>query len=145
MARATTRRADLDLERVRRAVEIAERTTSAEIVVSVAPFFVGRLWPAARRAFRRLGVAHTRHHNGVLVFVVPARRGVIVLADDAAHARIDPAVWQDVAARIAAACARGEGTEGLVDGIHRLAQALAPAFPHERGDINELPDQPVAP
>ena len=145
MARATTRRADLDLERVQRAVETAERTTSAEIVVSVAPFFVGRLWPAARRAFRRLGVAHTRHRNGVLVFVVPARRGVIVLADDGAHARVDPAVWQDVAARISAAFARGHGSDGLVEGIHHLARALAAAFPRERGDVNELPDRPVAP
>lgn len=143
MARATTRRKELDLDRVREAVRTAEEHTSAEIVVSIAPFFIGRTWPAARRAFARLGVARTRQRNGVLVFVVPARRKVIVLADQGAHARIDAGVWPDITTRIAASFARGHGTAGLVDGIERLAHALAGPFPHERGDINELPDQPI--
>ena len=142
MARATTRRRDIEVVRVREAVEAAERLTSAEIVVSVAPFFLGRVWTAARRAFARLGVARTRGRNGVLVFVVPSRRQVIVLADDGAVARIEPAIWRDAAARIAAAFARGEGTAGLVDGIEWLARVLSGPFPHERTDVNELPDQP---
>lgn len=143
MTRATTRRKDLDLDRVRQAIEAAERHTSAEIVVSIAPFFVGRLWPAARRTFARLGVARTHGRNGVLIFVVPARRQVLVLADDAAHAHLDPAVWREAAARIAAAFGRGEGTTGLVAGVEYLACALAGPFPHHRGDPNELPDRPV--
>jgi uncharacterized membrane protein len=142
MARATTRRKEIDLARVREAVEAAELHTSAEIVVSISPFFLGRVWPAARRAFARLGVAQTRGRNGVLVFVVPSRRQVVVLADDGALARIDAAVWDDIAARIAAAFARGHGTTGLVDGIARLSCALSGPFPHERTDVNELPDQP---
>jgi uncharacterized membrane protein len=142
MGRATTRRKDLDLGRVRAAVEAAERTTSAEIVVSIAPFFIGRMWPAARRAFERLGVARTRHRNGVLVFVVPARRAVVVLADAGAHARVDPGVWDDIAHRIAGEFGRGHGTDGLVDGIELIARALREAFPHEAGDVNELPDRP---
>jgi uncharacterized membrane protein len=142
MPRATTQRKAIDLTRVREAVEAAELRTSAEIVVSISPFFLGRVWPTARRVFARLGVAHTRGHNGVLVFVVPSRRQVVVLADDGALARIDAAVWGDVAAQIAAAFARGHGTAGLVDGIDRLSRALSGAFPHERTDVNELPDQP---
>ena len=139
---AMTRRRDLDLARVREAVEAAERRTSAEIVVSIAPFFLGRVWTAARRAFERLGVADTRARNGVLVFVVPARRQVVVLADDGALARIDPAIWSDAASRIAAACACGDGTAGLVLGIEALARALSGPFPREPGDVNELPNRP---
>jgi uncharacterized membrane protein len=84
MGHATTRRREIDAACVRRAVEAAEHRTSAEIVVSIAPFFLGRVWSAARRAFARLGVAGTRARNGVLVFVVPSRRQVVVLADDGA-------------------------------------------------------------
>jgi uncharacterized membrane protein len=142
MPPATTRRKDIDRARVRQAVEAAERRTSAEIVVSIAPFFLGRVWPAARRAFERLGVARTRGRNGVLVFVVPARRQVVVLADEGALARLEPATWRDVASRIADAFARGQGTTGLVDGIERLSRVLSGPFPHQRGDLNELPDQP---
>jgi uncharacterized membrane protein len=139
---ATTARRDIDLSRVREAIEAAERRTSAEIVVSVAPFFVGRVWPAARRAFASLGVANTRARNGVLVFVVPARRQVVVLADRGAYAELDPSVWREVADRIAAAFARGEGTLGLVEGIDQLSRALAARFPYRPGDVDELPDQP---
>lgn len=142
MQHATTRRRDIDLARVRLAVEAAERRTSAEIMVSIAPFFFGRVWPAAQRAFDRLGVARTRGRNGVLVFVVPARRQVVVLADESALARVDPAIWRDGASRIADAFAHGRGTDGLVDGIEWLARALSEPFPHQRGDTNELPDQP---
>jgi uncharacterized membrane protein len=142
MGTATTRRKDIDLLRVRAAVEAAERRTSAEIVVSIAPFFVGRVWRAAERAFVQLGVARTHARNGVLVFVVPSRRQVIVLPDDGAAAGIEPSVWTDVATGIADAFARGEGTTGLVDGIELLSHALARRFPYHRADVNELPDQP---
>ncbi len=142
MGRATTRRREIDVVRVREAVEDAELRTSAEIVVSIAPFFFGNVSAAAHRAFARLGVANTRARNGVLVFLVPARRQVIVLADDGATARIDDGVWRDVASRIAAASARGEATAGLLDGIDQLARVLGEAFPRDPGDVNELPDQP---
>ena len=142
MAHATCRRKDLELDRVREAIEAAERRTSAEIVVSIAPFFLGRIWPAAQRAFARLRVAHTRRRNGVLIFIVPARRQVVVLADRGAHAQIDPAMWHEAASRIAAAFGRGHGTAGLVAGIEHLAHTLAGPYPHERDDVNELPDQP---
>jgi len=142
MGHATTRRKDLDLARVREAVEAAERRTSAEIVVAIAPFFLGRVWSAARRAFARLGVARTRARNGVLVFVAPSRRQVVVLADEGALARVDASVWSDAAARIANAFALGRGTSGLVDGIEWLSRALSGPFPHERADVNELPDRP---
>jgi uncharacterized membrane protein len=143
MHRATTRRKDIDVARVREAVEAAERTTSAEIVVSIAPFFLGRVWHAAQRAFARLGVSRTRERNGLLVFVVPSRRQVVVLADEGALARVDPSVWPETATQIATAFARGHGTTGLVDGIARLARSLRGPFPHEHADVNELPDQPV--
>jgi uncharacterized membrane protein len=143
MHRATIRRKEIDVARVREAVEAAEGTTSAEIVVSIAPFFLGRVWQAAQGAFARLGVSRTRGRTGVLVFVVPSRRQVVVLADDGALARVDPSVWSETATQIATAFARGDGTDGLVDGVARLARSLRGPFPHECADVNELPDQPM--
>jgi uncharacterized membrane protein len=140
MTRATTRRRDIDARRVRAAVEEAERVTSAEIVVAIAPFFFGKVWRAARRAFEKLGVGNTERRNGVLVFLVPARRQVIVLPDVGADLALDPMIWRDVAQHIATSCAHGHGTHGVVDGIQRLAQSLARVFPRHANDINELPD-----
>lgn len=139
---ATTRRRDIEVDRVQAAIEDAEQRTSAEIVVSIAPFFIGRVAHAADRAFRRLAIARTAQRNGVLVFVVPARRQVVVLPDIGAEARLAPAVWRSSAARIAAGFGGGRGTDGLIDGIQRLAGELAVAFPPNRELGNELPDVP---
>jgi uncharacterized membrane protein len=142
MSRATTRRREIDRDRVRAAVESAEACTSAEIVVAIAPFFVGRVWRAARRAFARLGVAGTRRRTGVLVFVVPSRRQVVILPDEGACDRIDAAIWRGIAAAIAAGFGDGRGTDGLVDGVLQLGDALSVPFPRAPGDLNELPDEP---
>jgi uncharacterized membrane protein len=139
---ATTHRREIDREAVHRAVMAAEQCTSAEIVVAVAPFFIGRMWQAARRAFIQLGVASTRRRNGVLVFVVPSRRQVVVLPDESACDALDPKVWQVVATHIAAAFANGRGTEGLLEGVAKLGDALSAPFPPSPDDVNELPDMP---
>ncbi len=92
--------------------------------------------------FNRVQIPDLGRGTVASAIVVPARPQVIVLADDAAHARIDRSVWHDVASRIAAAFARGDGTAGLIDGIDRLAGVLSEPLPDEPGDVDELPDQP---
>jgi uncharacterized membrane protein len=136
----TAHRPAFDRDRVRAAVEAEERGTSAEIVVAVSPFFLGNVWRAARRAFVKLGIARTRERNGVLLFVVPARHEVVVMADDAIHARLGARVWREIADDVAAAFGRGEGTAGVIDAVARLGAVLAAAFPRCPHDVNELVD-----
>ena len=130
-----TLRATIDRNRVLEAVQTAERRTSAEIVVTNAPFFIGSVERAAHRVFARLGVARTLRRSGVLVFVVPARNEVVVLCDEGAERCVDCSVWHEVATQIAKAFSRGDGTIGLVDGVARLAHALSGSFPYERADL----------
>jgi len=61
----------------------------------------------------------------VLVFVVPARGQVIVLADDVAIAAVDTMLWHGIASQIAGEFARGRGTLGIVEAVGRLAHALS--------------------
>lgn len=138
MSRPTTRRKQIDVSRVRAALVDAERTTSAELVVSIAPFFFGRVSRVAQRTFVRLHMAHSDARNGVLLFVAPSRRQVVVLADRNARANVDSAAWQNIAARIATAFAAGCGTTGLVEGIGELARTLAVPFPCTGADVNDL-------
>ena len=138
----TAHRHAIDKPTVRAAVTAAERLTAAEIVVSIAPFFVGDVGRAAGRAFERLGIAGTRGRNGVLLFVVPARRQLVVLADDAIRARLGDPIWQQLADDVAAAFGRGQGTTGVVDAVTGLGRSLAAAFPRTDDDTNELSDQP---
>jgi uncharacterized membrane protein len=130
----------IDEARVRAAIEAAERRTSGEIVVSIARWFWGNPERAARHAFDRLGVANTRLHNGVLVFVAPRRRRLIVLPDAAIDAQLGTAFCETVVAAIAERFRAGDLTGGLVHGIELIAQQLAAHFPRGADDRNELPD-----
>lgn len=131
----------LDFARVRAAIEAAERRTSGEIRVSVAPWFWGSVQGAAERAFRRLGMDRTRERNGVLVFVVPSRRRFVVLGDAGIHERVGQAFWDDVVRAMTPSFRSRDFTGGVVLGIERIAEALAREFPHdEAADENELSD-----
>jgi uncharacterized membrane protein len=131
----------LDQERVRKAIAAAEKQTSGEIRVSVAPLFWGRVRPVAERAFRRLGMANTRLRNGVLFFIVPARKRFVVLGDEGIHAKVGQGFWDGIAAKMAEHFEKGEFTEGLIAGIQTAAEGLSFHFPYEpAADLNELPD-----
>jgi uncharacterized membrane protein len=129
----------LDTERIERAIAAAEARTSGEIKVSVAPLFWGRVERAARRAFERLRLHETRERNGVLLFVVPARRTFYVLGDTGIHERVGPDFWRAVVDVMAPHFRRDDFTEGVLRGIAELGERLAQHFPH-RGeeDQNEL-------
>ena len=136
-------RKKIDEARVRAAIEAAEQRTSGQIVVSVADWFWGNPDRAARHAFDRLGIANTRRRNGVLVFVAPRRRRLIVLPDTAIDAALGTAFCQTVVAAIVERFRTGDLTGGLVHGIELIAGELAPHFPRGADDRNELPDAVV--
>jgi uncharacterized membrane protein len=130
-----------DAERIRGAIAAAEKKTSGEIRVSVAPFFWGRVRPVAERAFRRLGMENTKQRNGILFFIVPARKRFVVLGDEGIHAKVGQDFWDKIAEAMAARFRKGEFGDGLVDGIKEAVEGLAAHFPYDAAtDVNELPD-----
>jgi uncharacterized membrane protein len=131
----------IDRDRIKRAIEAAEHHTSGEICVSVAPVFWGSVEKAADKAFTRLGMTRTQAHNGVLFFVVPARRKFVVLGDSGIHDRVGQEFWDSVASAVSERFRAGDFTGGLVHGIERVGQQLATHFPYDPAtDKNELSD-----
>jgi uncharacterized membrane protein len=131
----------IDRERVKKAIQDAERLTSGEIRVSVAPFFWGRLRAAAERAFSRLGMTATRDRNGILLFIVPSRRRFVVLGDEGIHAKVGPEFWSDVTQAMSERFRTGDFTGGLIHGIETVGRELATHFPYDAATaVNELPD-----
>ena len=129
----TGNRGLIDPERVRDAIVAAERQTSAELRVSLAPWFWGSVQGAADKAFVRLGMTKTQQRNGVLFFVVPSRRVLVVLGDTGVHACVGQDLWNELAAIQADHFGRGEFTEGLVASIARAGEDLARHFPANSG------------
>ena len=133
----------LDTGAVERAIARAEARTSGEIRVSIAGFFIGSSRRLAERAFRRLGMQATRHRNGVLLLIAPARRRVVVLGDEAIHGHVGDVFWTAIAARVSARFRERAFTEGVVDAVDAIGDTLARHFPPTEGaaaNPNELPD-----
>jgi uncharacterized membrane protein len=134
-------RKSIDLDRVNQAIKDAERRTSGEVRVCLARFFWGSVERAADRAFTRLGMDRTAQRNGILFFVVPARRRFVVLGDEGIHAKVGPEFWRGVAAAVSERFRRRDFTAGLVIGIETVGRELAAHFPFDPAtDRNELPD-----
>jgi uncharacterized membrane protein len=136
-------RKTIDEGRVRAAIEVAEQRTSGEIVVSIANWYWGNPERAARLAFDRLGIANTQRRNGVLVFIAPRRRRLVVITDTGIDAVLGAAFCETVVAAIAERFRTGDLTGGLVHGIEVMATQLAVHFPRGADDRNELPDAVV--
>jgi uncharacterized membrane protein len=131
----------VDVDRVKAAIAAAERCTSGEIRVSAAHFFWGGVRRAAERAFVRLGMTGTKDRNGILFFIVPARRKFVVLGDEGIHAKVGQEFWESVARLMTDRFRKGEFTEGLVEAIGEAGRQLAAHFPYDAGaDVNELAD-----
>jgi uncharacterized membrane protein len=129
----------VDQDKVKTAIEHAERKTSGEIRVSVAPLFWGNVEKAADKAFVRMGMTNTKDRNGVLFFVVPARRRFVVLGDRGIHERVGQDFWNSVAAAVSEKFREGDFTGGLVGGIQKVGEQLATHFPYDaHADKNEL-------
>jgi uncharacterized membrane protein len=131
----------LDFDRVKSAIEAAEKKTSGEIRVSIAPFFWGSVERAAARAFARLGMTRTRNHNGVLLFIVPSRHAFAVHGDVAIHDRVPQSYWSALVAMIEPYFVRGEFTDGVIAGVEAIGEELSRFFPFDPGsDGDELPN-----
>jgi uncharacterized membrane protein len=133
----------LDTAAVEDAIARAETRTSGEIRVSIAGFFVGSSRRLAERAFQRLGLHATRQRNGVLLLIAPARREVVVLGDEAIHGQVGDAFWAAIAGRVGARFREGRFTQGVVEAVDTIGEALARHFPAGAGagdNPNELPD-----
>ena len=132
----------IDEGAVKAAIEEAERRSSGEIRVSVSTFFWGDVRRTAERAFARMGMDRTAQRNGVLFFIVPARKKFVVLGDQGIHEKVGQEFWDAVAAAVSERFARGDFTGGLVHGITEAGRQLAEHFPSQGlRDVNELSDE----
>jgi uncharacterized membrane protein len=131
----------IDRDKIKEAIQKAEHRTSGEIRVSVAPFFWGNVQKAAEKAFDRLGMTRTKDRNGILFFVVPARRKFVVLGDSGIHERVGQQFWHRVVDVVTERFKTGDFTAGLIRGIEEVGEQLAEHFPYDGAtDVDELSD-----
>ena len=130
----------LDQARIEHAIAAAERLTSGEIRVVIAPGRVSEPLKTAEAEFARLGMHHTHARNAVLIFVAPDSRSFVVFGDRAVHEKCRDAFWREVAQAMEVHFKAGAFTAAVIEGIERAGKLLAAEFPRQPGDRNELPD-----
>ncbi|MFZ0871679.1 MAG: TPM domain-containing protein [Rhodanobacter sp.] len=98
----------------------------------------------ARQVFAQLRVWDTEHNSGVLFYVLMAEHRIEIVADRGVAARVTPAEWEVICARMRDCYARGEWREGSIEGVAAAHALLRVHFPSD-GTENpgELPDRPI--
>jgi uncharacterized membrane protein len=123
----------IDRDRVADAIRRAGHQTTGEIRVSFSTLFLGNVQEAAERAFGRMGMTAAKHRNGVLLFVVPARRRFVVVGDAGIHDKVGQQFWHDVAQVVSNHFRDGKFTDGLVSAVGVVGEQLALHYPAEDG------------
>lgn len=94
----------------------------------------------AIQEFAALALHRTRGRTGVLIFVALFERCVVVLGDEAIHARLGDRGWLEVDELVLEHARRGALADGLVAAVERVGLELAQHFPASGDAPNELPD-----
>jgi len=122
------------------AVQEAESCTSGEIRVRIEKKAGDEPLMVARKAFEILGMRDTELHNGVLFVLALEDRQFVILGDDGIDQKVPDGFWDKVRDVVIGEFRKGQFAQGLAEGIKLAGEQLAEYFPHQRGDINELPD-----
>ncbi len=129
-----------DSDRIVEAIGAAEAKSSAEIRVHVTRRVPKNLEERALRRFHLLGMTNTAQRNGVLLYIAPRAHRFRVLGDVAIHEKCGPEFWTEVAAAMEEHFRKGSFTEGVLEGVRRVGEALEKHFPRRKEDGDELPN-----
>ncbi len=97
----------------------------------------------AESSFFRHNIASTRGGTGVLIFISLFERRVELLVDSAILKKIPDETWQESVDHIIQGIKTARFTPVLCEEIINCGELLAPHFPIQPDDINELADHPI--
>ena len=133
--------AQLNQERIVKAIGTAERLTSGEIRVHIQPKARGEIRGIAERTFERLGMTKTVLRNGVLLFIACEEQRFTILGDSGINEKVPAGFWDEIAAKLTIRFKAGEFTDGIVEAIHSAGEELQHDFPRAEGDLDELTNE----
>jgi uncharacterized membrane protein len=119
----------------------AEEASSGEIRVHIETSFKGDVLDRAAWIFKKLGMHKTALRNGVLFYLAVETRKFAVIGDVGINAKVHEDFWNSTKEVMLMNFREGRFTEGLSKGIIMAGEQLKTHFPHQRNDVNELPDE----
>jgi uncharacterized membrane protein len=122
-------------------VKEAELETSGEIRVHIESSVKGDVLDRAAWLFEKLGMYKTAERNGVLFYFAVQDRKFAIIGDAGINAKVPAGFWDEISEMLKKNFKEGRFSEGLSEGIIMAGNQLKTHFPHQKDDVNELPDE----
>jgi uncharacterized membrane protein len=123
-----------------KAIQEAERPTSGEIRLHLEAKLNKDVYERAKEIFIKIGMAKTIQRNGVLIYLVTRDRKFAIIGDKGIDDVVPENFWEDIVSETARQFKEGKFYEGVCQAIHQIGEKLKQYFPHQKDDVNELPD-----
>jgi uncharacterized membrane protein len=123
------------------AIAQAEQNTSGEIRLHMEGHCKIDVLDRAAYLFGKLNMHETAQRNGVLFYLAVHDRKFAILGDVGINKVVPANFWDEIKQTMLAFFKEGKFTEGLSKGILMAGEQLKANFPHQKDDVNELPDE----
>jgi uncharacterized membrane protein len=132
-------------EKIKKAIEAAEKLTSGEIRVFV-EHYCHQHDPMERAVeiFHNLKMDKTSNHNATLIYVALKHRKLAIYGDAGIHEKVGNAFWEETLKKMQEHFKNESYTGGIVYAIQLIGAELARFYPYDpASDKNDLPDELV--
>ena len=127
-------------QRIRTAVEDAEKHTSGQLRVCIEKTCSENVLDRAAKYFHQLDMHKTKLRNGVLIYVATVDRKFAIIGDAGINKVVPANFWDDTKEDMLQHFKFGNLVEGIVTGLEIAGDHLQKFFPHKADDKNELSD-----
>src|SRR6201994_1860177 len=127
-------------QRIRRAIEDAEKHTSGQIRVCIEKTCSEEVLDRAAKYFHQLDMHKTKLRNGVLIYLATVDRKFAIIGDAGINKVVPEGFWDDAKEAMLAQFKFGNLIEGIATGVAMAGEHLQRFFPRELDDKNELSD-----
>jgi uncharacterized membrane protein len=128
-------------EQIDRAVELAEKSTSAEIKLIVLRHCWLDIKRKAAELFKKYGLDKTQQRNAVLILLITTNHEFLIYGDEGIHQKVGQSFWDDVKDTMTSHFQQNEFGTGLQLGIGRIGEKLGTYFPYQSDDTNEISNE----
>lgn len=137
---------DDDLKAISAKITEIEKTTSAELVITIKE---KRSWREKFKSIRHLaekefisaGIKNTKSGTGILFFLIFNAKEFCILADKAINDKVSQSVWDKIAEELTNYFKDEKYREGIIKIIDEAGKILAENCPITEDDTNELPNK----
>jgi len=131
---------DEEQQRIRQAIERAEKNTSGEIRICVEKTCSQNPLDRAASYFFKLEMEKTQLRNGVLIYLAANDHKFAIIGDSGINQLVPADFWDKTKEAMVEYFKEDDLIQGLVTGIERAGKQLQRYFPILTGDRNELSD-----